>query len=149
VTPVDLPSLPLLHPKYTIYLGLADLMSRLITFFKGSTFSLSITKASQYNKRHKTAAKTFRRFLVEKKMKRLKIKLFSTAQAYQFTDYLSKDLALKNRNFNKQRGFLVPFFEFFRKRKVIPVNPIIELKLARRRSRAASIFPFVQSRSRR
>ena len=52
---------------------------------------------------------------------------------YSFTDYLSRERKMGNRNFNKHRGWLVSFFEFYRKRKIIPVNPVQEAEVAKKK----------------
>lgn len=73
----------------------------------------------------------------------MKLKLFGIPQVYSYTDYLSREQSLGNRNFNKQRGWLVTFFEFYRKRKVIASNPVTDAEIGKKEVSGQHI-PFKQ-----
>ncbi|MBD2704776.1 phage integrase SAM-like domain-containing protein [Spirosoma sp. BT702] len=104
------------------------------------TIHSSLSKASR--RTYKTCGNTFRNYLKDKKLAKIKLRLFGVPQVYGFTDYLSRERKMGNRNFNNHRGWLVSFFEFYRKRKIITANPVQEAEIAKKKVASGQHIPF-------
>ena len=110
-----------------------------VDYFLETIYS-SLSKASR--RTYKTCGNTFKNYLKDKKLTKIKLRLFGVHQVYAYTDYLSRERKMGNRNFNKQRGWLVTYFEFFRKRKLIPSNPVQEAEIGKKKVSSGQHIPF-------
>ncbi len=104
------------------------------------TINSSLSKASR--RTYKTCGTAFRNYLTEKKLSKMKLQLFGTPQVYGYTDYLSRERKMGNRNFNKHRGWLFSFFEFYRKRKILEKNPVKEAEVKKKKVSSGQHIPF-------
>ena len=97
-----------------------------ISISKALDYFLSLketTMKRQAYKTYRSCGNIFREYLINKKIKHLKLTRFDPTQAFAYLDYLKKELKHSNRTYNKHRGFCSTLFIFYRKRKLISVNP--------------------------
>jgi integrase len=84
------------------------------------------TMKKQAFKTYRSCGNILREYLTQKKIKHLKLNRYDSTQAFAYLDYLKKELKHSNRTYNKHRGFCSTLFIFFRKRKLVPLNPFEE-----------------------
>jgi len=111
------------------------------------TTNISISKAIDYFlalkqttmkrqsfKTYRSCGNVFQAYLVEKKIKQLKLTRFDATQAFAYLDHLKQEAKHSNRTHNKHRGFCSTMFIFYRKRKLISQNPFEETDKLKTRS---------------
>jgi hypothetical protein len=101
------------------------------TLMRATAYFLEVKKASLKANSHKTyrsSVKLFQIYLKENTLTRIRLDKFTPAQAFAYMDYVSTQLKLSNKSYNKHLGVLETLFNFYAQRQQIKANPFAGVK---------------------